>query len=109
MRVIVPQPLDLLRVGRPVRDDEPVPGDVRLARLDAPVAPLGRAEAEERLVGVEPHALREAEVFGVAKEGDAGRLAVDLAADPAPLARRLVAVAAVLAFAGEEDAVALVL
>src|SRR5207247_10546710 len=106
--VVVPEALDLGLVGGAVGDDEAIARDVRLARLDGPVAELAGGVAEERLVGVEAHRLGEAEVVGVAEDRHAGHLAaLDLAADPAPFAAGLIAVATVAPFAGEEGAVVL--
>ena len=93
--VIVPQPVEVVRIREAVVDDEAIPGHVRHTRINRPVPGLRRRVVEERLGGVNTHRLRGLEIIRMPEHGDAHRFALDHAADVAPPRARGVAVAAI--------------
>src|SRR5262249_48350875 len=55
MSIVVPEPIQLCPIRRPVVNHEPIAREVGASRLDFHVAGLLRREIEERLTGMQPH------------------------------------------------------
>src|SRR5262245_38511754 len=101
-RVIVPKPVEFGGVGRAVKRQEPVSGDIRPARSDLPRTSLRRREIEVRIIRMNAQRLRRAEISRMTERGQSDKLPINPAADGAPTRRGIVAGDPVFALGRQE-------
>src|SRR5258708_40262334 len=81
MDVIVPPAFDGLFVRRAVEGNKTEAGNIRFARLDLPIATLGRGITKEGFFWMQPHGLRSTKVIGMTKDHHPCLLSVHHPAD----------------------------